>query len=66
MFYDKIILKRWFIMKWEIKYYINEAAYKSGNSAFKETVNGDRKSAINWAQRKIKSSNFKFYEVVQK
>lgn len=53
-------------MKWEIKYYINETAYKSGNAAFKETINGDRQYAINWAQRKIKSSNFKFYDMVQK
>lgn len=53
-------------MKWEIKYYVNEAAYKSGNAAFKETINGDRQYAINWAQRKIKSSNFKFYDMVQK
>ena len=53
-------------MKWEIRYYLTENAYKSGIPAFKEVINGDRQYAINWAQRKIKSSNFKFYDMVQK
>ena len=53
-------------MKWEIRYYLNEVAYKQGMAAFKETVNGDRNFVINWAQNKIKHSNFKFYDIVQK
>lgn len=53
-------------MKWEIRYYLTEVAYKSGIAAYKETINGDRNYAVNWAQRKIKSSNFKFYDMVQK
>lgn len=53
-------------MKWEIRYYLTDAAFKSGVFAFKETIQGDRNYAINWAQNKIKHSNFKLYDLVQK
>jgi hypothetical protein len=53
-------------MKWEIRYYLSEVAYKSGVPSFKEIFNGDRNAAINWAQTKVKNSNFKFYDMVQK
>lgn len=52
-------------MKWEIRYYLTETAYKSGAVAFKEMITGDRSYVINWAQNKIKHSNFKFYELIQ-
>lgn len=53
-------------MKFEIKYYLTETAYKSGVPAFKETVNGDKNYAVNWAQQKLRNSNFKFYDIEQK
>lgn len=53
-------------MKWEIRYYLIETAFKSGVVAYKEVINGDRNFAVNWAQNKIKHSNFKFYDLVQK
>lgn len=49
--------------KFEIRYYLTETAYKSGIAAFKETLTGDRNYVINWAQRKISNSNFKFYDL---
>ena len=53
-------------MKWEIRYYLTESAFKSGIAAYKEVINGDRNFAVNWAQNKIKHSNFKFFDLVQK
>lgn len=53
-------------MKWEIRYYLTENAYKSGVAAFKEVITGDRNFAVNWAMNKVKYSNFKFYDMVQK
>lgn len=53
-------------MKFEIRYYLTEGAYKTGVAAFKETMNCDRNYAVNWAQNKLKSSKFKFYDIVQK
>lgn len=53
-------------MKWEIRYYLTETAFKSGVVAYKEVINGDRNFTVNWAQNKIKHSNFKFYDLVQK
>lgn len=65
--YKKIqIGRKLIIMKWEIRYYLTEVAYKSGIAAYKETINGDRNYAVNWAQNKLKCSNFKFYDLVQK
>ena len=53
-------------MKWEIRYYLTEQAYKCGIAAFKETINGDRNYVINWANGRIKNSKFKFFDIVQK
>ena len=53
-------------MKFEIRYYLSEGAFKTGVAAFKETVNGDKNYANNWAQNKLKHSNFKFFDIVQK
>ena len=53
-------------MKWEIRYYLTETVYKSGVVAYKETITGDRNYAVNWANNKIKHSNFKFFDIVQK
>lgn len=53
-------------MKWEIKYYLNENAKRSGIAAFKETIQGDRRYAENWAQNKIKHSNFVAFDLIQK
>jgi hypothetical protein len=50
-------------MKFEIKYYLNENSYKSNIYAFKEIINCDRTYAINYAQNKIKYSNFKFFDI---
>jgi hypothetical protein len=52
--------------QWLIRYYLTENAYKAGIPAFTETILGDRNFAINWAQNKLKSSQFKFYDLVEK
>lgn len=52
-------------MRWKINFYITETAYKSGVVQHSETVNGDRNFAINYAQQKLRSSNFKFYDIQQ-
>lgn len=51
---------------WEIRYYLTEGAYKTGCPAFKETIKGDRNYAVNWAQQKIRNSQFKFYDLIDK
>lgn len=53
-------------MKWEIRYYLSETAYKSGTSSYKEIINGDRIYVIRWAQNKLKYSNFKYFDIIQK
>lgn len=53
-------------MKWEIKCYLDDNAKRSGIAAFKETIQGDRHYAENWAQNKIKHSNFVAFDLVQK
>lgn len=53
-------------MKWEIKYYLTETAKRSGIAAFTETISGDKHFVENWAQNKIRHSNFVAYELVQK
>ena len=53
-------------MKWEIRYYLTDTAFRGGCPAFKETIQGDRNYVINWAENKIKHSNFKFYDLTQK
>lgn len=50
-------------MKWKISYYLNENAQRTGSAAFTETITGDRNYAISWAQNKIRTSNFKFYDI---
>ncbi len=55
------------IMKvWLIKYYLTETAHRSGVAAFTETIRGDRNFAVSWANNKIRSSNFKFYDLIEK
>lgn len=34
-------------MKFEIKYYLTETAYKDGVTTFKETINGNREYTLN-------------------
>lgn len=52
-------------MKWKINYYLSENAYRAGVPAFTETINGDRNFAVSWAQNKIQTSQFKFYDMQQ-
>ncbi len=52
-------------MNWKINYYITESSFRSGVSAFYETINGDRNFVTNWAQNKIKHSQFKFFDIQQ-
>lgn len=49
-----------------IKYYLTETAYRSGIPAFTETFKGYRNIAINWAENRVRSSNFKFYDIQEK
>ena len=49
-----------------IKYYLTESAYRCGVPAFTETYRGDRNSAVNRAQNKVRTSNFKFYDIQEK
>jgi hypothetical protein len=49
-----------------IRYYLTENAYRAGVVAYTETINGNRNFAINWAQNKIKTTNFKFYDITEK
>lgn len=51
--------------KWVIRYYLTEAAFRSGIPAFRETVNGDRNFVVSWAQNKLKHTNFKFYDLTE-
>lgn len=51
---------------WEIRYYLTEGSDKTGCPAFKETIKGDRTYAVNWAQQKIRNSQFKFYDLIEK
>lgn len=53
-------------MEWIIKYYLTESSYRSGVPAFKETFRGDRNAAVNWAQNKLRSSQFNYYDLEQK
>lgn len=52
-------------MKWTIKYYLSESAQKCGCAAFTETIQGDRNYVMNWAQNKLKNSNFKCFDIIQ-
>lgn len=53
-------------MKFEIKYYLSEQAKRSGVAAFKETINGDKNYAENWAKNKLRHSKFVAYDIIQK
>ena len=53
-------------MKWEIRYYLTESSFKTGVAAYKEVISGDRNFVITWAQNKLKHSQFKFYDMIQK
>lgn len=52
--------------QWLFRYYLTENALKAGTPAFTETVNGDRNFVTNWAQNKLKNSQFKFYDLVER
>lgn len=52
--------------QWLIRYYLNEGTYKTGSPAFTETVIGNRNYAVNWAQNKLKTSQFKLYDLIEK
>ena len=52
--------------QWLIRYYLSEGAYKTGYPTFTEIINGDRNFAVNWAQNKLKNSQFKFYDLIEK
>ena len=49
-----------------IRYYHTETQYRGGVPAFTETFRGYRNVAINWAQNRMRSSNFKFYDIQEK
>ena len=53
-------------MKWEIRYYLTQVAYKSGVPAFKETINSPKDYAVKWAQNRCKNSKFVAYDLIQK
>ena len=52
-------------MTWKIKYYITENAYKSGISSYEEIIEGTREYVIAWIQKKLKTSNFKYYDLIE-
>ena len=51
-------------MKWEIRFYLTEIAFKSKIPAFKEIIQGNQQYVTNWAQQKIKHTNFKVFDIV--
>ena len=53
-------------MKWEIRYFLTESAFKSGVVAYKEIIQGDKNYATSWAKKKIQKSNFKYFDLIQK
>ncbi len=52
-------------MKFEIRYFITESSFRSGIPAFIEIINGDRNYAVNWANNKIRNSQFKYFDIIQ-
>ncbi len=52
--------------QWLIRYYLNEGTYKTGSPVFTETVIGNHNYVVNWAQNKLKTSQFKFYDLIEK
>ena len=59
-------VERYMTKQWLIRYYLNEGTYKTGSPAFTETVIGNRNYVVNWAQNKLKTSQFKFYDLIEK
>ena len=53
-------------MKWEIKYYLTETAFRSGVVSHRETITGDRQAAVHLAEIRIRTGSFKYYELEQK
>ena len=53
-------------MRWEIRYYISEAAFRSGSVSHRETIMGDRQAAIHLAETRIRNGSFKYFEIEQK
>ena len=52
-------------MRFKINFYLNETAFKSGVVQHSEILTCDRNFAVNWAQQKIRTTNFKFYDIQQ-
>ncbi len=53
-------------MKFEIRFYLTEGAYRSGVVAFKETINCTKEYANKWAESKLKNSKFVKFDIIQK
>ena len=51
--------------QWRIRYYLSEGAYKTGCPAFTEMVKGDHIFAVSRAQKRLKNSKFKFYDLTE-
>lgn len=51
--------------KWIIRYYLSEGAFRTGCPSFTETIMGDRTTVINWAQNKLRYSQFKFFDFIE-
>lgn len=52
--------------QWIIRYYLTESAYRTGVPAFTEAICGDRNFVVNWAQNRLKNSQFKFFDLIEK
>jgi hypothetical protein len=52
-------------MVFEIRYYITEACYRNGPPAYTERIEGTRDYAIRWIQNKLKTSNYKYYDLIE-
>lgn len=50
-------------MKFEIRYYLNEGAYNLGIPSFSEVIDSDRMYAVNWAESRINSTEYKYYDI---
>lgn len=55
-------------MEWEVRFYLDEYAFKAGIPAFVENVYGDRDFVIRYAQNIMDNSGsgFKYFDIVQK
>lgn len=52
-------------MTWKIRYYITENAYKSGIASYEEIIEGTRDYVISYIQKKLKTSNYKYYDLFE-